>query len=198
MPSLFPASSRVLLTPPYTLKGHVPILLAPRDGSHTRGCRGAGSGPATSVLSHMWLCGLLMAMALPFISLQKLEPARAERARLVERLGWVRSALCKSSLCHPLNLRKDTGNTVPPPPHPAGEDTEALGRSKWQSHHSDPGSPGSSHRCEWQPSACSPPQRGPAGGPAAKGHQAESLEGRDSGSSSLPLGGLLALSKRQA
>lgn len=112
--------------------------------------------------------------ALPFISLQKLEPARAERAGLVERLGWVHSVLCQSSLCHSLNLRKDMGSTrgrgviywapgaaqhtEPKPSHccpiPQArtqrlwEESAPKACSKWQSHHSDPESPGSGGRCE--------------------------------------------------
>lgn len=74
MPSLLLPSSSLTppaLREPYTLEGHIRILLAPRDGAHSRERRRAGSGPATLVLRHLWLCEVLMAMALPFICLQK-------------------------------------------------------------------------------------------------------------------------------
>lgn len=51
-------------------RGHIPILPAPRDGAHTQACRHADSGPATLVLSRVWLCGGLIALALPSLSLQ--------------------------------------------------------------------------------------------------------------------------------
>lgn len=105
--------SRVLLTPPalgepYSLEGHIPILLA-----HTRGCKHAGLGPAALVLSHVWLCGVLTAVALPFISLQKPRASTWGKGQGLMLRDWAGSTPLSASLpfAHPLNLRKDTGCT---------------------------------------------------------------------------------------